>query len=76
MKIIKAVAISNHSGCFEEAITAHKEEIHLSEAINDIIGVAVGNRKVGECLCELQEFEEAIRFQKLHLDVSLPLLSL
>ena len=56
-------------GCFEEAIEAHKEEVHLSEAINDTIGVAVGNRKLGECFCELGQFEDAIRLQKQHLIV-------
>lgn len=48
---------------------AHKEEVDLSEAINDTIGVAVGNRKLGECYCELLQFENAIRHQKQHLNV-------
>ena len=56
-------------GCFDEAIDAHKEEVHLSEAINDVIGVAVGNRKVGECLCELRQFDDAIKHQQTHLKV-------
>ena len=48
---------------------AHREEVYLSEAINDTIGVAVGNRKLGECYCELGQFEDAIRHQKQHLNV-------
>jgi len=54
---------------FEDAIASHKEEIGLSEACDDVIGVAVGNRKVGECLCELRQFSEAIKHQKQHLKV-------
>ncbi|XP_066915098.1 tonsoku-like protein [Clytia hemisphaerica] len=57
-------------GCFDEAIDAHKEEVHLSEAINDVIGVAVGNRKVGECLCELRQFDDAIKHQQKHLKLA------
>ena len=40
-----------------------------SEVANDILGVAIGNRKIGECLCELSKFEEAIDHQKQHLKV-------
>ena len=40
-----------------------------SEVANDILGVAIGNRKIGECLCELSKFEEAIEHQKEHLKV-------
>ena len=63
------------SGMFDDAIVAHKEEIRLSEACDDVIGIAVGNRKVGECFCELRQFIEAIEHQKEHLKVDLKYLS-
>ena len=56
-------------GFFEDAIQAHREEICFSEAIDDTIGIAIGNRKVGECLCELRNFADALRHGKIHLQV-------
>ncbi|XP_057299968.1 tonsoku-like protein [Hydractinia symbiolongicarpus] len=55
---------------FEEAITEHLEEIGFSEAVGDVIGVAVGNRKVGECLCLLGDFQEALKYQQKHFEIS------
>ena len=57
-------------GFFEEAIKEHREEIHFSEISNNLIDVAVGNRKVGECLTELGEFEEALQHQQKHLKIA------
>ena len=57
------------TGFFAEAIQWHEEEVKYSEVANDILGVAIGNRKIGECLCELSKFEEAIEHQKQHLKV-------
>ena len=56
-------------GLYEEAIKEHKEEIHYSEISDSKIDVAVGNRKVGECLTELGEYEEALMHQRKHLKV-------
>ena len=59
------------TGFFAEAIDWHEEEIKFSEIANDTLGLAIGNRKIGECLCELGKFEEAIEHQKQHLKVLL-----
>ena len=46
------------TGDYEEAIEEHKTELTLSEIKDDRIGVAVANRKIGECYCSLQKFQE------------------
>lgn len=76
-RLAEAAKISNcigeilsENGCYEDAIKEHKEEIYFSEASNDTIGVAVGNRKVGECFCELGMFEEALEHQQKHLKIA------
>ena len=57
-------------GLCAEAIEEHEEEIYFSEASGDVIGVAVGHRKVGECLCGLEKFSEALHHQRKHLKVN------
>ena len=59
----------SYLGLFAEAIEQHKEEILYSQEIDDTIGVAVGHRKVGECLCELGSYQKAITHQNKHLEV-------
>ena len=59
----------SYLGLFAEAIEQHKEEILCSQKIDDTIGVAVGHRKVGECLCELGSYQKAITHQNKHLEV-------
>ena len=56
-------------GLFEDAIEEHRAELHLSESLHDTIAVAVAHRKIGECLCELQDFEQALVHQQKHLEV-------
>lgn len=58
-----------YAGFFAEAIEWHKEEVNYSEIANDTLGLAIGNRKIGECFCELSKFDEAIEHQKQHLKV-------
>ena len=41
-----------------------------SEVANDNIGAAVGHRKIGECLCELSDFEGALKHQRKFLKVN------
>ena len=58
-------------GFYEEAIDNHKEEIHCCEALGDTIGVAVGHRMVGECLCHTLQFDDALDHQNIHLKVNI-----
>ena len=61
----------NLSGFFEKAAHEHKLEIQLSEAAQDKIGTAIAHRKVGECLCEMGKYKDALFHQNLHLEVIL-----
>ena len=47
----------------------HTREVQLSEASQDTIGTAIAHRKVGECLCALKKYKEALFHQNLHLEV-------
>lgn len=49
------------SGDYEAAISEHQQELALSEALNDVIGRAVANRKIGECYAELGNIEAALK---------------
>lgn len=41
--------------------------MQLSEALDDTVGTAVAHRKIGECHCELADYDRALHHQKLHL---------
>ena len=56
-------------GYYEKAIKEHNREVRLSEAGQDTIGTAIAHRKVGECLCALKKYKEALFHQNLHLEV-------
>lgn len=55
------------SGDYEAAILEHQEELALSEALNDVIGRAVANRKIGECYAELGNIEAALKVSRSNL---------
>ncbi|EDO37052.1 predicted protein, partial [Nematostella vectensis] len=57
-------------GFHEKAIKEHKQEVQLSEAVNDDIGSAIAHRKVGECLSALGKYKEALFHQNLHLQLA------
>jgi len=57
-------------GYFEKAVKEHTREVQLSEAIQDTIGTAVAHRKVGECLCALKKYKDALLHQNLHLELA------
>lgn len=42
----------------------------MSESSGDRLGYGIACRKIGECLCELGEFEEALLYQKKHLEIA------
>ncbi|CAB4035582.1 tonsoku isoform X2, partial [Paramuricea clavata] len=69
--------LCNHAGVklaehrlFEKAIEEHRMELQLSESLNDTIAVAIAHRKLGECLCEQQDFKQALFHQRKHLELS------
>ncbi|XP_065109970.1 tonsoku-like protein [Paramisgurnus dabryanus] len=58
------------TGDYRAAIEEHRQELSLSEILNDVIGSAVANRKIGECYAELGNIEAALKHQRLHLDLA------
>uniref|UniRef100_A0AAQ5YQQ1 Tonsoku-like protein n=1 Tax=Amphiprion ocellaris TaxID=80972 RepID=A0AAQ5YQQ1_AMPOC len=58
------------SGDYEAAIREHQQELALSEVLNDVIGRAVANRKIGECYAEMGNIEAALKHQRCHLDLA------
>ncbi|XP_061463118.1 tonsoku-like protein isoform X2 [Rhineura floridana] len=59
-----------HHGCFQEALEEHRQELHLLESVDDVIGCAVAHRKIGECLAELESYEAALKHQRRHLELA------
>ncbi|CAH1779523.1 unnamed protein product [Owenia fusiformis] len=57
-------------GEYQDAVDEHKQELHLSESLEDVIGSAVANRKIGECFCEMNEYKNALKFQRRHLELA------
>ncbi|XP_054909546.1 tonsoku-like protein isoform X2 [Poeciliopsis prolifica] len=60
----------SRTGDYEGAIKEHQQELLLSEALNDVIGRAVANRKIGECYAEMGKIEAALKHQRCHLDLA------
>ncbi|XP_066525781.1 tonsoku-like protein [Hoplias malabaricus] len=58
------------NGDYLAAIEEHRRELALSEALHDVIGCAVANRKIGECYAELGNIEAALKHQRRHLDLA------
>ena len=59
-----------NTGDYDRALRYHREELQLSESLKDVLGQAVGHRKVGECLADLCKFSEAIEEQKRYLELA------
>lgn len=58
------------NGDYKAAIEEHRRELALSEALGDVIGSAVANRKIGECFAELGNTDLALKHQRRHLDLA------
>lgn len=58
------------SGKHEEALRYHKEELQLCESLQDKLGTAVANRKIGESLASLCHFSEALKHQQKYLELA------
>jgi NF-kappa-B inhibitor-like protein 2 len=57
-------------GEFGKAIDEHKAELQLSTLLNLPTDRGIAHRKIGECLCELGQFKEALQHQQRHLQVA------
>lgn len=57
-------------GRFEDAIGEHKHELFLCETVNDVIGIAVAYRKIGECYADLGKFDQALEYENMYLKIS------
>ncbi|XP_078145625.1 tonsoku-like protein [Centroberyx gerrardi] len=60
----------SRNGDYEAAIEEHQQELALSEVLNDVIGRAVANRKIGECYAEMGNIQSALKHQRCHLDLA------
>ncbi|XP_061551407.1 LOW QUALITY PROTEIN: tonsoku-like protein [Phycodurus eques] len=60
----------SRNGDYEAAIMEHRQELSLSEVLNDRISRAVAHRKIGECFAELGNIEAALKHQRCHLDLA------
>lgn len=58
-----------NDGRYEDAISEHETEFEMCQKIKDRMGIAIANRKIGECYCDMEEFEKAERFQKRYLEI-------
>ncbi len=57
-------------GDYGKALRYHQSELALSSASGNLLDEGVAHRKVGECLCELGQFDAAAEHQKSHLQLS------
>uniref|UniRef100_A0A3Q3A6S2 Tonsoku-like protein n=1 Tax=Kryptolebias marmoratus TaxID=37003 RepID=A0A3Q3A6S2_KRYMA len=60
----------SRTGDYEAAIREHQQELRLSEVLEDVIGRAVANRKIGECYAEMGNIASALEHQRCHLDLA------
>ncbi|XP_031436536.1 tonsoku-like protein isoform X2 [Clupea harengus] len=58
------------NGDYQAASEEHRRELALSEALGDVIGSAVANRKIGECFAEMGNTDLALKHQRRHLDLA------
>lgn len=58
------------SGDYQAAIEEHRQELALSQVLQDVIGCAIANRKIGECYAELGNIATALKYQRRHLDLA------
>ncbi|GFY33865.1 tonsoku-like protein [Trichonephila clavipes] len=55
---------------YTEALKYHEEELTYNEMISDQLGIAVANRKLGECYTELGSFKKALSHIKTFLEIA------
>ena len=57
-------------GDLRGALREHETELQLCDSIRDRMGVAIANRRVGECKSEMGQYEEGLRHHKLYLRIA------
>ena len=57
-------------GEYGKAIDEHKAELQLSTLLDLPTDSGIAHRKLGECLCELGQFREALQHQQQHLHLA------
>ena len=57
-------------GDHAKALHYHQNELTLSAVAGNLLDEGVAHRKVGECLCEKGQYEEAVEHQKSHLQLA------
>lgn len=62
--------IKHRSGRHEDALRERRCELALYEAAGDQLEVAKAHRMIGECLCSLEDYENALNHQQQHLQIS------
>lgn len=64
------------SGKHEDALRERQCELALYEAVGDQLEAARAHRMIGECLCTLEDYDNALSHQRQHLQISKQLDSL
>ena len=57
-------------GRHEDALRERRCELALNEAVGDQLEVAKAHRMIGEALCSLEDYENALKHQRQHLQIS------
>lgn len=57
-------------GEYRKAIDEHRAELQLCVSLDLPTDSGIAHRKLGECLCELGRYEEALQHQKQHLHLA------
>ena len=58
------------AGDYRRALCYHQQELSLSEVGGEQLELGIACRKVGECHCFLEDYEQAVQYQKRHLEVA------
>ncbi|XP_068232660.1 tonsoku-like protein [Palaemon carinicauda] len=57
-------------GDYDEAISQHKEEAGICEALGDTVGVAVAIRLLGEVYCKIGDWDKGLQYQHRYLSLA------
>ncbi|XP_011502231.1 PREDICTED: tonsoku-like protein isoform X2 [Ceratosolen solmsi marchali] len=56
--------------CYQDALEAYKGQLHACESISDRLNCAIAHRMIGEVYAEIENFNEALSHQNLHLEIA------
>lgn len=60
----------SYLGRHKDALRERQCELALCEAAGDQLEVAKAHRMIGECLCSLEDYDNALKHQRQHLNIS------